>query len=323
MGQYVFVEEKFSNSPIVKGTTAFAEKDHAPIRDTGVYLPPQHDFKQDTVNVVLWFHGFYVQNVRDLLHPDSDKMDMKLRESVLRAGKDTILVAPWLGLKSSSDSGSLDLASLNVADGCGVYLDQVLNGIARLRQALSGSASSALHLGKLVIAGHSAGGALMRAAGQHLGKYKDHVKEYWGFDCFYDELYPSWARENPRPDKVFYVGDGSGAGGRHAFQLMKQVYGTPKRPLARSQALPRMYVAPAVDRVYTADDDVAFQSIIDVTDWSPAGPNVYTDVRKATDPLLDSYDHSVYWTKLFPKLSGHFHVVRDLLGPRIKQSQWL
>jgi hypothetical protein len=323
MGQYVFVEEQFSNSAVVKGTTAFAEKGNAPLRDTGIYLPPNHSFGSGTVNVVLWLHGYYVQNARDLMHPDSDQMDMKLRESVLRSQKGAILVAPWLGLKSSQESGSLNLASLNQGDGCQIYLEQVLDGIVRFQKTLSSQAASSLQLGNLVIAGHSAGGALMRTAAQHLGKFKENLKECWGFDCFYDELYASWARENPQPDKVFYVGNGSGGGGLHAFKLMKEVYGTPKQPVQSGKRLPNTYLAPAVDKVYTANDDVAFQSLADVTDWNPAGPNVYTDVRKATDPLLDGNDHSRYWKQLFPKLTGHFQVVRDLLGPRLKQSRWL
>jgi hypothetical protein len=188
MSKCKFDEEKFSSSAIVKGTTAFAEKENACILDTGIFLPPNHSFSSSTVNVVLWFHGFYVQNARDLIHPDSSSMDMKLRESIRSSEKDVILIAPWLGLKSSSSSGKLGLDSLGQGDGIQSYLEEVLDGIARFQKTLSSAATSSLNVGNLIIAGHSAGGAQMREASKHLGKYKDKLKECWGFDCFYDDL---------------------------------------------------------------------------------------------------------------------------------------
>ncbi len=323
MGKCMFVEEKFSSSAVVKGTTAFAEKENACIMDTGIYLPPAHSPSDATVNVVLWFHGFYVENARDLMHPSSSKMDMLLRQSLLNSQKDAILIAPWLGLKTSSDSGKLSLDSLGQGDGVQTYLDQVLDAIVRFQKTLSSSAASSLTIGNLILAGHSAGGAKMRDASKHLGKYKENLQECWGFDCFYDNMYPSWIRENPQCEKYFYFGKGSGGAGAYAFQLMKTVYGTPKRPIRDNQRIPNAFLAPAVDKNFTSNDDVAFQSIEDVNDWSPAGPNPFTDIRKATDPLLDDNDQSRYWRQIFPKLTEHFQVVRDLFGPRLKQSKSL
>ena len=53
------------------------------------------------------------------------------------------------------------------------------------------------------------------------------------------------------------------------------------------------------------------------------GPAFYTQVRTATDRYLGDADQSTYWSKLLPKLRDHFQVVRDLFGPRIRQSKWL
>lgn len=323
MSKCEFEEEKFSLSPIVKGITAFAEKENACIMDTGIFLPPNHSFNNDTVNVVLWFHGYYVQSAKDLIHPANSKMDMKLRESILGSQKDVILIGPWLGLKSDSSTGKLSLDTLGEGDGCQVYLEQVLDGIVRFQKSLSSHSTSSLKIDNLIIAGHSAGGALMRAASKHLGKLKDNLKECWGFDCFYDDLYGAWARENPKPEKLFYFGNGSGGGGLHAFKLMKEVYGTPKKPIQDSKRIPNMKLAPAVDKIYTANDNVAFQSVEDILDWNPYGHNVYMDVRKATDPFLDDNNQTRYWKQILPKLTEHFQVVRDLFGPRIKQSKWL
>jgi hypothetical protein len=308
---------------VVKGVTAFAEKDNACIKDTGVYLPPAHSYSTSTVDVVLWFHGYYVQNARDLMHPDDAGMDMKLRQAVLDSNKDVILIAPWLGLKSSSSSGRLALDSLGQGDGCQTFLEQALDGIARFQKTLSSGAASSLNLGNLVLAGHSAGGAIMREAAKHLGKLKDKLRECWGFDCFYDDLYPTWIRDNPKPTKYFYFAHGSGGAGSYAFNLMKQVYGTPKKRLGRNGGLPNVFLAPDVDRVAMANDEIAFQTIADIFDWGVVTAGNYTDIRKATDVFLDDSDQTRYWRAILPKLAGHFQCVRDTFGPRIKQSQSL
>jgi hypothetical protein len=133
----------------------------------------------------------------------------------------------------------------------------------------------------------------------------------------------SWARDNPAPEKYFYFGHGSGGAGLYAFKLMKEVYGTPKRPVQNNSRIRRMNLAPAVDRIFTANDSVAFQSVEDILDWDPSGPNVYRSIRKATDSFLDDNDQTRYWRQILPKLTEHFQVVRNLFGPRIKQSKWL
>jgi hypothetical protein len=318
VGACTFVEE-LPSGPMVPGYTAFAEKDNAWGRDTAIYLPLSHSFRKDVVDVVLWFHGFYVSDVRDLIHPVDSGKDMKLRESVRAEKKDVIFVAPYLGL-----SEKMSLGPLGEGNGCEDYLDKVLDGIRRFRKSAGKNAADSLDLGHLIIAGHSAGGAMMKAAAAHLGGYKSFLKEVWGFDCFYDGDYETWSRANPGPEKVFYIGNGSGGGGSYAFDLMKAVYGTPRSPIKESERIPRLKVAPAVDKIYTGNDTIAFQAVVeDPDDWNPAGRNVYTDVRTATDRYLGDADHTRYWSNLRPRLSDHFQVVRDLVGPRIRQSRWL
>ena len=104
---------------------------------------------------------------------------------------------------------------------------------------------------------------------------------------------------------------------------MKAQYGTPKKPLPEKQRITNTYLAYAVDKVATTNDRIAFQPVITVPDdWGP-NRDVYTEVRRATDRYLDDANSSTYWSKLRPKLSNHFHVVKNLFGPRIKQSRWL
>src|SRR5262249_16814025 len=156
---------------------------------------------------VLWFHGFYVPDVRDLIHPADAGKDMKLRENLRAEKKDVILVAPWLGL-----SGNMKLGALGEGDGCQDYLDGVLKGVAAFQKSRGKNGADSLELGNLILAGHSAGGGMMKTASRHLGGYKGNLKECWGFDCFYDTEWESWSRENPRPEKFFYIGNGSGGG---------------------------------------------------------------------------------------------------------------
>ena len=44
----------------------FAEKDDALIKNTAVYLPPNHAFHNGMINVVLWFHGFSLKTSETL-----------------------------------------------------------------------------------------------------------------------------------------------------------------------------------------------------------------------------------------------------------------
>jgi len=316
MSAYTFVDETSNTSALVPWT-GFAEKtDGYP--PTAVYLPRRKNDSAGSVDVVVWFHGHLVSSARDLVRPAEAGNDMNLRESVRDAKKDVIFVAPWLGL-----THAMDLGLLGKDSGCQVYLDMVLAGIAPFQKTHSQSAPDSLSLGNLIFACHSGGGVMMKAASQHLGTYYDKLKECWGFDCFYDEGYPKWSRANPRPAKYWYVGNGSGQGGSHSFEFMKEQYGTPKNPVPEKQRIANTYLAYAVDKVLTMIDSIAFQPVIqDPNDWG-IGRDVYSEVRRATDRYLADANYSTYWSKLVPKLTNHFQVVRNLFGPRLKQSRSL
>jgi hypothetical protein len=317
MSAYTFVDETSNTSALVPWTGFADKKDGFP--PTAVYLPRRKNDGASTVDVLVWFHGHLVSSARDLVRPADSGNDMNLRESVRDAKKDVIFVAPWLGLTHAMDLGLLGKDSRFQ-----VYLDMVLAGIAPFQKSHSKSAPDSLSLGKLILACHSGGGVMMKAAAQHLGSYyDDNLKECWGFDCFYDDDYPDWSRRNPTPAKYWYVGDGSGQGGDHAFEFMKEQYGTPKKPIPEKQRIANTYLAYAVDKVLTTMNSVAFQPVIeDPDDWG-LRRDVYSEVRRATDRYLDDTNASTYWSKLRPKLTNHFQVVRNLLGPRIKQSRWL
>jgi hypothetical protein len=314
MSAYAFVDESSNTSALVPWT-GFAEKTGG-YPPTAVYLPKGKNDGASVVDVVVWFHGHLVSSARDLVRPAVASYDMNLRESVRDSKKDVIFVAPWVGL-----THGMDLGLLGKDKGCQVYLDMVLAGLAPFQKSHSTSATDSLSLGNLIFACHSAGGVMMKTAVEHLGPYYEKLKECWGFDCFYDTGYPAWSRKHPKPAKYWYVGDGSGQGGSHCFKFMKEQYGTPKKPEKRG--IENTYLAYAVDKVLTTMDSVAFQPVIEnPNDWG-ARRDVYTQVRRDTDRYLADADHSIYWSKLRPKLLNHFQVVRDLFGPRLKQSQSL
>ena len=316
MGAYKFVDETSNTSALVQ-LTGFAEKtDGYP--PTAIYLPKRSNEGASVVDVVVWFHGHLVSSAKDLVRPAESGNDMNLRESVRDAKKDVIFIAPWLGL-----THAMELGLLGQDNGCQVFIDMALAGIAAFQKSHSKSAPDSLSLRNLILACHSGGGVMMKTAAEHLGAYYEKLKECWGFDCFYDTDYPAWSRKNPKPAKYWYVGDGSGDLGGNAFKFMKEQYGTPKKPIPEKQRIENTYLAYAVDKVLTLMDSVAYQPVIeDPDDWG-LRRDVYSEARRATDRYLDDPNASTYWSKLRPKLTNHFQVVRNLFGPRIKLCKWL
>jgi hypothetical protein len=332
MSKCEFVED---TSGSVYGITAYAEGKNACFKDTGIYLPPNHSFTNPKVNVVLWMHGYYVHSAPDIFQPKDSKTDMGLREGILDCGKDVLLIAPWLGLKESKDSGKLDLDELGKGNGCQTYLEQVLEGLVRFQNALAQKRNvpriAKLEIGNLIVAGHSAGGARMRDAVKHLGDLVDREKlrECWGFDCFYDDAntWGTWARAlPPKVKKYFYFGQGSFDWA--AFAFMKYVYGTPTKPKAAHDRIFNMNLAPAIIGHLTEIDGTAFQTVEEIkkkasNKWSNALANWYDKVRITTDVFLDQPTHKKYWDEIWSKLKKHFQVVGDLFGARIRQSDVL
>lgn len=90
----------------------------------------------------------------------------------------------------------------------------------------------------------------------------------------------------------------------------------PRSPIPAAGRLRNLFLAPALPG--TELDMVAFQSTDEILAKAKAG-NRYEEVRRIVDPLLDNPDK--YWTTLVKEgLKGHYRVVSELLGPRIKQS---
>lgn len=164
------------------GTTLFTKGGARCIRPTAVYLPAGHAAGSVKLNVLLWVHGWYVQDLKSLLKADRSK----LRETVRDSGKDVVLVAPFLGHKWRDKDkvvhGHLDTRDLAGAKGGERYLDEGLDGLAR---HLDADQPPALEVASLVLACHSGGGAGMHNLRGTLGRHRAGLKACWGLDCLY------------------------------------------------------------------------------------------------------------------------------------------
>jgi hypothetical protein len=184
-------------------------------KPTGIYVAPGVDFDKGVVNVVLWLHGWFVNDIEKFFKGDRSKV----REQVWSSGKNVVLVAPYLGL-GYKGGGNYSVKDLQGRWG-ETYLNQVLGSLAIMRDpstytppwkrkdmSIVGAATSpGLRLGKLVIACHSGGGEGMRNLAAALGGYKGNLAECWGFDCLYH------ANPNLPPDDANFWYDWVSKGG--------------------------------------------------------------------------------------------------------------
>jgi hypothetical protein len=71
-------------------------------RATAVYLPRRELLAASSLDVMIWLHGYYVDQMPDILkeyavnNPDGNG-DPRLKQSVKATGKDLVIVAPFLG----------------------------------------------------------------------------------------------------------------------------------------------------------------------------------------------------------------------------------
>lgn len=71
-------------------------------RPSALFFPRRALVDSPTIDVVLWFHGFYVSSYRqvfaDFSTSDPDRNpDVRLRQAILESGRDLVLIAPFLG----------------------------------------------------------------------------------------------------------------------------------------------------------------------------------------------------------------------------------
>ncbi len=312
------VLEKDDSNPI--GGIVLTSKGSGWKRPTGVFLPdPRIVGDHKALTVLLWFHGHYVKDIPFLFY----KEETKILQAVLNSKKRLVVVAPHLGWYKTSKDTDYNASALGGGKTCEQYLDQVLGALAEWYLTtlidIGPKPSPKFQIAELYIAGHSGGGGGIRSSVASLGTYKAQLRECWGFDCLYGsgDVWYEWARAQGRMPLYFYFGRGTKPGfNGDVLGLWKRAYGTPKRPLQIGARMLNLYLAPTLPGAEM--DMVAFQSAEDIKAKARAG-NRYEEIRKQVDPLLD--DPTKYWSTIMTLgLKGHYQVVSEFLGPRIRQS---
>jgi hypothetical protein len=194
------------------------------IRETVAYVKGTPATHADAVTVIVWFHGFYVNNRGTLFH-DVQGEEVKLLENLKNCPiKELIFIAPWMGYVRPAMEYVLDRnnqkiplldKNKNIIPGKfqqrnigspqyrGVesqlgkaaddYLAKVLAGLARFLDSKGqelkggdGKSVSAFTIKNLIVACHSGGGVAMRAFVGGLGSSNAAaLRGSWCFDCLY------------------------------------------------------------------------------------------------------------------------------------------
>jgi hypothetical protein len=190
-------------------------------KPTVVYVKGKPEEHPGAVNVIVWFHGFYVSS-RDEIFNDEQVGLLKALEGCPK--KEIVLIAPWLGnvfTEYKLDSSGAKIPRTNkegdiIVDGKGnieyerqvneqsrkdyvaqeedmeksgdEYVKNVLEGLANFLGANGRPLKGAdkFTIKNLIVACHSGGGRAMRSF--VTGQPKNGpLKESWCFDCLYQD----------------------------------------------------------------------------------------------------------------------------------------
>jgi hypothetical protein len=158
----------------------FPREPHYVDSSVGVFIPKGYQ-SQESVDLLIYFHGHY-NNVRKAMD------EFHLREQVIAAGKNVILVFPE-GPKDAGDSGG---GKLEEPGGLKRLVDEVLDTLDREGKIKS------RNLGRLLLAGHSGAYRVISFGLQH-GGLEDRVSAACLLDASYDRLdaFVDWVARNP------------------------------------------------------------------------------------------------------------------------------
>jgi hypothetical protein len=216
------------------------------IKETVAYVKGSPAAHADAVTVIVWFHGFYVNN-RGTLFNDIAGSEVKLLDNLKSCPiKELIFIAPFMGYvqppsfvrdannekipvrnkkgdiipdkfqTENKGSPQYRAAEDKLGKAADSYLAKVLEGLANFfdgkGQALtaSGGKANAFTIKNLIVACHSGGGVAMRAFVAGLGSTnKAALKGCWCFDCLYGGDDPKfWFNRGPNaaPFYAYYWG---------------------------------------------------------------------------------------------------------------------
>ncbi|HEV8060155.1 MAG TPA: hypothetical protein VGP68_09795 [Gemmataceae bacterium] len=182
-------------------------------QSTGVFIPANYRVGK-TIDLIVFLRGYDINRPKAATSVDEYwnspqhpiLKSFLFREEINKSGKNVILAVPTLGPFA-------DFGKLGDASGAREFLDCILDGLWRSGPHVGLSERPTIR--HLILAAHSGGGVPLRRIAQILGaddKYKDKLKECWGFDSIYGvrdkdaEFWSNWAKEHPGTKvSMFYI----------------------------------------------------------------------------------------------------------------------
>ena len=169
---------------------------------TGIFFPAAYQ-PRPQVDLIIYLHGMKepsgLPRSATIDRYWSPPFPFLLREALNQSGKNAILVAPTLG--PASEAGHLTKPG-----GLDWYVDQVMNIL--VQRGPYQRAAPPLQVGNIIIAGHSAGGKVLRALAQRANRYSANLREFWGFDCLYGKydaaFWRQWSAAHPNAKLYIY-----------------------------------------------------------------------------------------------------------------------
>jgi hypothetical protein len=160
-----------------RGTTVYIDISAVENRrlKTGVFIPSGFR-KTEKTDIVIYFHGLYGYGNKTSGIEYYWKNYSNIRSCFLDSRRNAILIAPTL----TSDPQQRSIL-LGRKDGLDRYVNECFRQL-KVSQRLDQSAEP----GRIILAGHSAGGSVLRRILGSSNQYVANVIEVWGFDCLYN-----------------------------------------------------------------------------------------------------------------------------------------
>lgn len=287
---------------------------------TAVFAPDPTRLSGE-VNVLLWFHGdknYWQANGQNGVNFSGQSIQYylngppmcRLREFILKTGKNFLLVVPTLNDRTGGGNGHPAGLLWEQSD-ARAYLQQALNG-ANKYLGVKGT-----KLGNVVLAAHSGGGHIQaRMAGNFAGHPFDRMNEVWCFDSTYwgDGPLQKWAEKGHGNAKLFVYSTGGSGTGNAARALLRLSQPTPPPPPPRGKPDFRgMIGKPGAEvpvAVLRRQSDTAFGTVMrSLTDIDVLIEN---DPGNKTNPA---------WTAYGGGAGGHYECIPKYLPLLVERSR--
>jgi len=159
-----------------KGTTDYLNTGAVEKRSlkTGVFIPAGYK-KEDKVDLIVYFHGLYDYGNKTNGMEYYWKNYSNIRACFTESRRNAILLAPTL--TSDPQQSSIVFGKVNGFDN---YITECFKEL-KSRNYITASAEPQ----RIILAGHSAGGSVLRRILGGKNQLLDKVIECWGFDCLY------------------------------------------------------------------------------------------------------------------------------------------